>query len=79
MSKKLTATALAGLMLLGMTGCSSGNNMTRDANRFFGTETYGADNYGAGDNEEDRYHEMLENGRVRDTDGYLMDGENRHD
>ena len=74
MSKKLTATALAGLMLLGMTGCSSGNNMARDANHFFGTETYGA-----GDNTEDRYHEMLENGRVRDTDGYLMDGENRRD
>ena len=26
-----------------------------------------------------RYQEMLENGRVHDTDGYLLDGENRHD
>jgi len=26
-----------------------------------------------------RYQQMLENGRVHDTDGYLLDGENRHD
>jgi len=79
MSKKLTAAALAALMLLGMTGCSSGNNMVRDANRFFDTETDHADHYGTGDNTEDRYREMVENGRVHDTDGYLLDGENRHD
>ena len=27
----------------------------------------------------DRYQDMLENGRVHDSDGYLLDGENRHD
>ncbi len=26
-----------------------------------------------------RYQEMLENGRVHDSDGFLLDGENRHD
>ena len=124
MSKKLTAAALAALMLLGMTGCSSGSNVTRDANRFFGTETHNTDGYsvgdntndygsgnsangygtgnsangygtgnsasgygtgnntngyGSGDNTDDRYREMVENGRVHDSDGYLLDGENRHD
>lgn len=26
-----------------------------------------------------RFQEMLENGRVHDSDGFLLDGENRHD
>ncbi len=105
MSKKLTAAALAALMMLGMTGCSSGNNMARDSSRYFGTENYNTENYGtenygtgeygtgeyggsgifrsrgnsaAGD-DDSRYRDMLENGRVHDSDGYLLDGENRHD
>ena len=32
-----------------------------------------------GDNDNSRYQDMLRNGRVHDSDGYLMDGENSHD
>ena len=79
MSKRLTAAALAAVLALGMTGCSSGNNYSRGADRYFGTDTYPAENYVTGENYYDetdsRYREMLDNGRVRDTDGYLLDGE----
>ena len=142
MGKKTTAFALAALLMLGLTGCGSGNNVTTD--RSYGTRsTYGTgDAYNNGTNgnngmmgnngsydngssrtngnngtngsgsngrglmndigngigntmgdlgqaiedagdtltgDNNRYQEMLENGRVHDTDGYLLDGENRHD
>ena len=116
MGKNLTALALAALLVLGLSGCSSGNNVTTD--RSYGTRsTYGTDDtYGTYDNgtngygyndsgrsrgvtgdigngidnamdglndtltgDSRRYQEMLENGRVHDTDGYLLDGENRFD
>lgn len=157
MGKKTTAFALAALLMLGLTGCGSGNNVTTDrsygtrgtydngvsdaynngtngnngmmgnngsmgngAGRSNGTLGNGGmngnggtnsnggntgstgrsvmDNIGngigntmgdlgeaiedAGDTltgDNNRYQEMLENGRVHDTDGYLLDGENRHD
>ncbi|MBE6990688.1 MAG: hypothetical protein E7426_08125 [Ruminococcaceae bacterium] len=91
MTKKLTALTLSALLLLGLTACSSGNNVMRDTGNYdapysdnndygYGTDnTYGPGNtYGAED-DSDRYHDMLENGRIHDSDGYLLDGENRHD
>ena len=127
MGKKMTAFALAALLVLGLSGCGSSNNVTTD--RYGGSRsTYGSGNaynggangsYGSGqsgsanggdrnrgimgnigdgiDNamddagdairnagdaltgSRDRYREMLENGRVHDSDGYLLDDENRHD
>ena len=139
MGRKITAWALAALLVVGLSGCSSGNNVTTDrsygtgdtyGNGTYGNGTYGSGTYGNGsygngsynngtnrgttrngtDNDgllgdigngignamddagnairnagnaltgdRTRYEEMLENGRVHDTDGYLLDGENRHD
>ena len=118
MGKKMTAFALAALLVLGLSGCGSNSNRTNNTDRSNGTRsTYGTDgsyNNGnqngdgrgrgimgelgdgiddamddAGDAVRDagdaltgdsrRYQEMLENGRVHDSDGFLLDGENRHD
>ena len=143
MGKKMTAFALAALLVLGLSGCGSGNNATTDrsygsrgtygngtngsysngtngsygngTNGSYGNGTYnngtnrgttwnGTDSDGLMDDIGDgiggamedagdairnagntltgnrtRYEQMLENGRVHDTDGYLLDGENRHD
>ena len=89
MGQKIAVFALAALLTLGMTGCASGNNTTIDRdNRTWnapgndildGMEDAVDD---AGDmlrGDTDRYWEMVENGRVHDSDGYLWDGENRHD
>ena len=32
-----------------------------------------------GNDDDNRYQDMVNNGRVHDSDGYLLDGENRHD
>ena len=127
MGRKMTALALAALLVAGLSGCSSGSNVTTD--RSYGTRgtygsgtynngtygsgsynngtggTYGSGSYRSGGNGLDgdignamddagntvrnagdaltgdraRYEQMLENGFVHDTDGYLLDGENRHD
>ena len=123
MGKKMTAFALAALLVLGLSGCGSNSNRTNNTDRSNGTRsTYGTDgsyNNGSHDNgnqngdgrgrgimgelgdgiddamddagdavrdagdaltgDSRRYQEMLENGRVNDSDGFLLDGENRHD
>ena len=105
MLKKITAFSLAALLVLGMTGCSSGNNVTSDGDNFNNhavlpnggsgvqndrqndlgedlEDTWDDVKENAEDlltGDRDRYQDMLENGRVHDSDGYLLDGENRHD
>ena len=102
MGRKLTALALAALLAAGLSGCSSGSNVTTDRSygtgRSYGSGSYYNGTYGSGSynngtghsggwtdtdgtrsDNRTRYEEMLENGRVHDTDGYLLDGENRHD
>ena len=91
MRQKWAVFALTALLTLGMTGCASGNNATVDnmwpnddrnmpGERIIDGVQDAVDD--AGDmltGDADRYREMLENGRVHDSDGYLWDGENRHD
>ena len=155
MGKKMTALALAALLVLGLSGCGSGNNVTTDrsygsrgtydngnsynngtngnngamgnngsysngnnGNGSIGGGSNGNGSYNGGSDrgttrngngglmgdigdgiddamddagdairnagdaltgDRTRYEEMLANGRVHDTDGYLLDGENRHD
>ena len=94
MGQRIAAIALTALLAVGMTGCASGNNATVDRyndrnwnmqgnNVIDGVEDTvenAVDDAGdmlRGDN--NRYREMVENGRVHDSDGNLWDGENRHD
>lgn len=83
MQKNLIALALSALLALGMTGCAGGTNMDNGTKPLFPDDAitngdYGADssrNYtgknGLFSTDQDRFDEMLENGRVRDGDGYL--------
>ena len=93
MGQRIAAFALAALLTVGVTGCASGNNATVD--RYNDQNRNAPDNIidgmedtvenavdDAGDmlrGDTDRYREMVENGRVHDSDGNLWDGENRHD
>lgn len=94
MGQRIAAIALTALLAVGMTGCASGNNATVDRYGDRNRNTQGNNVIdgvedtmeNAVDNTEDmlrgdsnRYREMVENGRVHDSDGNLWDGENRHD
>ena len=80
MSKKLLALALCLLLMLGAVGCASSTNVTEDGWRYHSGDNYPDDPNGVPDDaQRQRFHEMLENGRVHDSDGYLLDGENRRD
>ena len=66
------------------TGMNNGNGILGDIGDGIGDVGDGIGNVlnDAGDaitgNDTSRYQDMVRNGRVHDTDGYLMDGENSH-
>ncbi len=89
MRQKWATFAAAALLILGLSGCGSTSSRTMENNNWPRTYAVQPDGEigrydGYGDNSEDvltgrddsRYQDMLRNGRVHDTDGYLMDGEN---
>ena len=77
MKKRMAWAALLSVVLL--TGCadsSPGQSRMMEPGSVWDSQTNGKNGQTTSDWEE--YQQMLENGRVRDRDGYLMDGENSH-
>jgi len=83
MQKKLAALAIAALLSVSMSGCAAGTNTDNGTKPLFPDDsitngdydtdtsrTY-SDKNGLFSTDRDRFDQMLENGHVRDTDGYL--------
>ncbi len=83
MQKKLAALAIAALLSVSMSGCAAMNHTDDGTKPIFPDDSITNGDYdtdtsrkysgknGLYSTDRDRFERMLENGRVRDTDGYL--------